>query len=247
MDTNCLRDGHKTTDVDVKVVDVLEAAILEAERDDCRREGEGRWDRAAFFEEISRAKADLDGLELEGVWRKDFKVWSERNAKVMRGLGKGDRKLRLGISSVVKPLEWMVGKLRGGSATEECGGARDVNVVGEWDKASEEFMREQGLDIWAVTTVYSAAEEEGGEESFCRQLAVQWKGAEAGEAVQGFVKEDGVELGLSEVRIEGTESRSEDHRAEGRRVWRQGNVSCSRKQVGPMMRRAMKGAEKGKR
>lgn len=87
VDTSNLKAEDKVTEHDRKAVKFLEAKI------NISRLGKD-YDRDTFFNELSEAKADLDGLSLEDILRKDYKQWSE-----------GD--INLGVSSVVKPISYL--------------------------------------------------------------------------------------------------------------------------------------------
>ena len=92
IDTTNMTDENKVTDHDRKAVKYLEAKINASPKIS------KSFDRQAFFEEISKAKSDLDGLSLADILRKDYKQWSEGS-------------LTLGMTSVVKPLNYLQSKV----------------------------------------------------------------------------------------------------------------------------------------
>ena len=218
VDTNDLRDQYKTRDVDVDAAKVL----VEVIEGDERKGGEAAaFSRTEFFDEISRAKRDIESLPLKGILRKDYKEWSEAGMK-------------LGMSSVIKPLDFLARKCREERETgTEAKGKEEL-----WEDMSRDFMRELELDIWAVMTTFNAADEEGGE--FRRQLLMQWTGEMPGKAVEAFVEQNAGELGLEDAPVPGIrEAKVDVKEGWGRRTWKQGNLGASRKQVGPMIRKAM--------
>ena len=90
IDTNNMKSQDKVTEHDKKAVRFLEAKI------NISRIGKD-YDRDAFFNELSEAKADLDSLSLQDILRKDYKQWSEGE-------------ITLGVSSVVKPISYLQSK-----------------------------------------------------------------------------------------------------------------------------------------
>ena len=90
-DTVDLSSESKTETVDRDIVAYLEARIQLSPKD------ARTWSREQFYNEITTAKQDIDGLRLVDIWRKDYKEWTENGMK-------------LGMSTVVKPLSYMVNK-----------------------------------------------------------------------------------------------------------------------------------------
>lgn len=212
IDTRNLTDPSKTTETDKEAVRYLEAKIRVSPRD-----AKG-WDRGRFYEEIDAAKVDIEGLKLENILRKDYKEWEE-------GVGK------LGMSSVVKPLDFLTGK-----AEEEDGdGGRDA----AFDKAISAFMSARNLSLYAIMTTSTTPSGD-----FQRQLLLQT--SESGErgkirtAAESFERNAFEQLGLESASEKPgiTASQTDDL---WRKVWQQRNVGASRKQVAPMLRKAMAG------
>ncbi|KAK3679701.1 Exopolyphosphatase [Recurvomyces mirabilis] len=197
IDTFNLTDESKVTEDDKNAVRYLEAKINAS-----MRFGKD-YDREKFFEEINAAKVDLESLCVEDVLRKDYKQWKEGN-------------LTLGISSVIKPVEWL---------QQKAGNEKFSQVL-------EDFAKDRGLDLFAVMTAYTA---ESGK--FARQmiLSATSDNEKATGVVNDFSMEAGAELQLGE-----SEVRSQDDSNLGVKIWIQGNVAASRKQVGPMLREAMR-------
>lgn len=213
VDTTNLKNKDKTRPVDISAVEFLESKLKPLDES---------WDRDAFFKDISDAKNDIERLPLKGILRKDYKQWTEEGMK-------------LGTSSVVKPLSFLVEKCR-----EEAG--ISVQESYAWATMSESFMKAQEMAVWAILTTYST--EDG---DFRRELMVQWVNEVAGEAVELFEKECTEVLKLEKININDVKHGefAEPEWRVGRRAWQQGNVAASRKQVAPLFRAAMKGTKSG--
>lgn len=91
IDTQSLKAEDKTTDHDRKAVKYLEAKVGMSNKI------APSYNRDAFFEEISDAKSDLDGLNLHDLLRKDYKQWTD-----------GD--MTLGIASCVRSMKYIGSK-----------------------------------------------------------------------------------------------------------------------------------------
>lgn len=206
IDTRNLTDASKTMETDREAVRYLEAKIAVSPT-----EATG-WDRGKFYEAIDAAKADVEGLKLEEILRKDYKAWEAGGGK-------------LGMSSVVKPLEFLVRK-----AAEDGAGGKEA----AFDQAISAFMTSRELSLYAIMTTSTTSSGE-----FQRQLLLQTTGA-GGDAAETFEKHHREGLRLASVSEEvGITAARTDGR--WREVWRQGNVGASRKQVAPMLRNAMAG------
>lgn len=115
IDTTNLTSKDKTTETDVRAVEFTEGLI--------RRAG-AEYERNEYFEEITRLKQDLSQLSYRGVFRKDYKSWSDGGFK-------------LGTSSVAQGFEYLLTTI----------GEKEA-FLAELRKWSEE----QELDIVAVLT-----------------------------------------------------------------------------------------------
>ena len=212
IDTKNLSDKSKVRLVDISAAEYLESQILTSD---------ATWDRNTFFTELDTAKKDIESLPLQGILRKDYKQWTEAG-------------MALGMSTVVKPLSFLRGKAR--HETSHSGSENEENAA--WNSVAVTFMQERNLNIWAVMTAFTTdtgASQDGGE--FARELCIQWaRGGVEKRAVRRFE-----EIARVELRLEGGEwEEFERGDGGGRVVWRQGNVGKSRKQVGPLLRRAMR-------
>ena len=207
IDTKDLRNEVKTEPTDIEAVEFL-TGILEKE---------GKFKKRKFFKLLNAAKKDIEELPLQGILRKDYKQWTEDG-------------MELGMSTVVKPMKFLVSKAK--SEGEEDEGS------GSWEEAAKTFMDERDLDIWAVMTTFTTSEEEGGE--YMRELFLQWRGENGREAVDRFEKETNEELGLEKKKVDGVEITAQGSDTT-RLLFRQRNVAKSRKQVAPLLRKAMRG------
>ncbi len=210
IDTANLTAEGKVFPADRDAVEYLEAKIQSSV-------SEARtWDRAKFYAEINAAKSDIGGLTLKDIMRKDYKEWVE-----------GERKL--GICSVVRPLEFLVGKSWEERQSEKEGDCFDIAI--------SDFMSDCDISIFAIMTT-STSKEKG----FQRELFLQAHHAVATIASK-FALQATAELGLEELNVPGVIEYNTS--PEGpkeqlfRKVWNQKNVSKSRKQVAPLLRKAM--------
>ncbi|GAB7364199.1 hypothetical protein MBLNU230_g4750t1 [Neophaeotheca triangularis] len=202
IDTANLKDENKTTDHDRKAVRYLEAKIFTSGKLGAT------FDRDAFFAEINEAKGNMDGLSLEDVLRKDYKLWTE-----------GDQSV--GVASVVKPMKWLV--------------AKSDSFLG----ALQDFQKKRDLTFFAIMTAFT--DETAG---FAREILLLAADNDRGRtAVKAFETKFGKELQLVEKDI-GVSPASASG-ADGSsllRCWDQNNLAASRKQVGPMLREALREA-----
>lgn len=157
-----------------------------------------------FYEEINSAKSDIDSLSAEDILRKDYKQWSEGS-------------LTLGISSVVKSIEYMQGK------------------SDDLPKTLKDFAEARKLDVVSVMTAYTS---DSGD--FARQLLVMPMNKKASSAVAKFTDAASKELNLHESGVELASSKSDTNDSDGLFMWDQRNLDATRKRVGPLMREAMK-------
>ena len=201
IDTANLTAPGKVEQVDREAVEYLEAKIQISLRN------ARSWNRKAYYEEIDAAKRDIGGLSLDEILQKDYKLWTENG-------------LRLGMSSVVKPLEFLVNKAESGPALKA---------------GIERLMEEQDLSIFAIMTTSTTSEGKFQRELFlhaCKAAAVP---------MSKFLDQAVSELSLQDLVIDGLSAQKtlEPERL-GPWIWRQKAISKSRKQVAPLLREAMK-------
>ncbi|KAK4109121.1 DHH phosphoesterase [Canariomyces notabilis] len=83
MDTSNLTSRDKTTDRDVRAVELAESKL-----------GRGPYDRTAYYGQLAQLKEQIQGLSYRDILRKDYKRWS-------------DGSLALGVSSVVQGFAYL--------------------------------------------------------------------------------------------------------------------------------------------
>ena len=211
VDTRNLENPEKVRPTDVAVAQFL-AGKAEAE--------DKGWSQEKYFKEVHKAKKDIEDLPLQGILRKDYKQFS-------------DAGIETGMSTVVKPLDFLVDK-----AKDEAKGKGDGKKKEAWNRAAAEFVEARKLGIWVIGTTFS--EKGDDEKQSRRQLCVQYKdGGPEAKAVERFEKASGQELQLEEIEVKGISA--EGLNGYKRKVWNQGDVSKSRKQVAPLLRAAITG------
>ena len=208
IDTANLTAEGKVFPVDREAVQYLEAKIQSSTR-------EARtWERLKFYKEINTAKGDIEGLAFDDVLRKDYKEWIENGQK-------------LGISSVVRPLSFLVPKAFEANPMD--------NQEMSFDAAMANFTDTRDLSIFAIMTAPTSMRK-----GFQRELLLDARSSMAPVAAK-FFSQAIAELGLEDLDVPGVNvyNTSGDGPGVFRRVWRQKDVSKSRKQVAPLLRRAM--------
>lgn len=207
IDTANLTAPGKVEKVDRDAVEYLEAKIKLS-----LQHGKS-WNRDGYHQEISDAKKDIGDLTVNEILKKDYKQWHENG-------------VNLGISSVVKPLKFLVQ-----SAVEH----QDRSSIGH---ELDSFMTERELDVFAIMTTSSS--EDG---QFERELFVQSNAPKLSSALSGFADRATPALQLEELSVL---KLSNHHVPESSGVWRktwlQKDVSKSRKQVAPLLREALHSA-----
>ena len=123
IDTTNLTASDKVEQADRDAVEYLETRIMMSRSD------AGAWDRKAFYEEINRAKKDLDRLTLPEILIKDYKQWTENG-------------LKLGVSSVVKDLSYLSRKAE----------------KKHFDAHLDDFMKDKELDVFAAMSISKTKE-----------------------------------------------------------------------------------------
>lgn len=204
VDTANLTAPGKVEQVDRDSVDYLEAKIQLSPKD------ARSWNRDDYYKEIDEAKRDINSLSFTEVLIKDYKGWTENGAK-------------LGISSVVKPLEFLVQK-----AVDE--------KESPFEDQLQVFMDERGLSILAIMTTSTSSEGD-----FKRELLVQARASASSSAIN-FAEQGASEFQLEDLSIEGITTQDKPGQ-NWRKAWLQKDLSKSRKQVAPLLRKAMKSAD----
>ena len=197
IDTSNLTSKTKVMQTDVEAVTYLQDKINIVSPG---------WDRKAFYMELDTAKRAIDDFKVQDILKKDWKQWVEKDGR------------KLGIASVVKPLDFLSTK-----AATERGDEHGLEMT------IHEIMGDRDLSMLAIMTNSKAS---GGGRT--RELLVQTRPDAT--VVRTFFDDhfhDTLELEAMDLR---GVRQGEEHR---RNVWLQKNVSQSRKQVAPLLRHAM--------
>ena len=186
------------------------------------------WDQKKFYEEINDAKKAIEGLGFDEILRKDYKEWTHDGTK-------------FGISSVVKPLEFVSGKARQSSTSP----TPSDNTVA-FDQAIETFMRSKSLSIFAIMTGFQSPDQ-----SFRRELFLQATNTSFAVGIlRRFTAIASEELGLEAVHVpgigagenadDGSLDDGEEELGMTRKVWSQKQIWKSRKRVSPLLSAAIR-------
>ena len=205
IDTANLTWESKVTAHDVRAVEYLESKLARLSPD------LAGYDRGSFYQNINTAKQNIGGLATNEILRKDYKEWTE----------KGDRKL--GISSVVRSLEWL--------AEHETSGAPAGKAPTGLGTLLREFAEERDLSLYAIMTAFTAADGD-----FRRELLVWARDAGCIPVLERFREAADAELGLERWQGKSLGMSGDGH---GLTIWRQHEVGKSRKQVAPLLRRCV--------
>lgn len=200
VDTANLTAPGKVEQVDRDSVDYLEAKIQLSPKD------AATWNRDRYYKEIDEAKRNIGSLSLTEVLIKDYKEWTESGAK-------------LGISSVVKPLDFLVQK-----ASEE--------KLSSFEEQLQQFMDDRDLSVFAIMTASTSSKGE-----FQRELLVQARSSTSSSAMN-FAEQGASDFQLEDLNIKGVSTQDKPGQY-WRKVWLQKDLSKSRKQVAPLLRKAM--------
>jgi exopolyphosphatase len=207
IDTANLEDKGKTTEHDRQAVEYLEAKIMLCPQLSVS------FERTKFYEEIDAAKRNIGALKLQDILHKDYKQWDQNG-------------LKLGISSVVKHIEFLQHK-----ADDEAGSesANDAFLC-----ALEHFSEERELDLYTLMTTSTSAEGQ-----FEREILL-WAFSDRGvSAAKAFATNAAEELGLEDWHGSGSVADATRDNRQWRKVWWQRQVQHSRKRVAPLIREAM--------
>ncbi|KAL9084308.1 MAG: hypothetical protein Q9165_008136 [Trypethelium subeluteriae] len=206
IDTTNLQSKGKVMPSDEEAVKALEMKIA------VDAQSARSFDRTVFFDEISRAKSDIGSLKLQDILRKDYKEWVENGH-------------RLGISSIVKPLSFLLQK-----AGEEITDTSPANCLLH---ATERFAQDRRLGLYAMMTTSSSTKGE-----FQRELMIKALTKDDAQTAREFANEASGNLGLEDWDTKEMDNTSEN--SIWTKVWWQRNIEHSRKRVAPLLREAMK-------
>jgi exopolyphosphatase len=205
IDTSNLRSKDKVTKHDIEATAYLEAKIVaspQISKD---------FDRNTFYQEIAQAKLNIGRLRIHDILRKDYKQWSEGSKA-------------LGVSSVVKNIDFLMDKAKSEDHGEEASQA--------FLQAVDTFAKDRGLDMYAVMTTSTSAEGH-----FQRELYLSAVNADTIKSASKFEQESTAELGLSEWH--GSSQVNLANENCWRKIWQQHELQHSRKRVAPLLRQSL--------
>lgn len=242
---NLKAQGDKCSDTDRDVVRFLESSLPESSSPSPSRVStKSQWDRDAFFTSISAAKTNsLTLLTMQEVLDRDYKAWSEPSSSLLGDVSRQDNgtvNVNIGISSLVKPLSWLIKHAGGVEAfLEEIGAfvGADERKLGVYCMLTRAGERKEVV-VFVFGGDDGAHAKEGPErvlEEFERRggdLKL-----EAWDADEALVK-------ALRARFQGT---TDTDIGNGKGKWKgawkiywMGDTSKSRKQVGPYLREAVR-------
>lgn len=245
IDTASLRaTGDKCSDTDREAVRFLESSLTSRPSElnasgtslsnsSQQQQQQPQWDRTAAYQAISSAKSNsLSLLTIQEAFDRDYKAWTEpitnststgtsakENATSSSETDKEDptQKINIGITSLVKPLSWLVGHAGG---------------VQQFTDEIDKFTKSQSPELGVFAMLTRAGE---GKEVVVLATAAGAKGVV-----------DGFEAAAGELRLRGWEEDG-DFLGElagnfvSAKVWWMGDTSKSRKQVAPLLRDVVRG------
>lgn len=217
IDTVNMTAEDKVSGTDRDAVAFLESCI----RLDSTAEFEQQeWDRKSFYDEIANTKAkSLNLLSLHEIFDHDYKEWVEST--------KDGEKLKIGISSIVKPITWLLEKA-----------AR----VDDFLDQVHTFAHGSDHDLALFGIMTTSTSESG---HFQRELLIVAYGPRTAKALKDFESTATRELDLkpwdeNAPLLNWTKATTRET-DELSRIWWQQDVTRSRKQVAPLLRNLVKG------
>ncbi|KAJ9244023.1 hypothetical protein DTO169E5_2011 [Paecilomyces variotii] len=236
IDTTNLTSEGKVTDVDRDAVAFLETKIEHGYsiHRSLQTAQHPQWSRNAFFDAIQSAKQNsLDFLTTEEILGRDYKEWMETSST-------SGTSIRLGMCSVVKPISWLVEK----ASTSTSSTIRDQTKQLLSD--IQDFSQTRELDVVAIMTAFVDANGQ-----FQRELLVWSVNTEEGiqRLVRRFAEQSSKELELEDWTDGDKPTVAEEIRSilnsdtssttGWRHLWHQRDLAKSRKQVAPLLRKAI--------
>ena len=201
IDTANLNAPGKVHEADRQATTYLEAKIQMSAKD------AKTWDRDEYYREIDKSKRNIEHLTLDEIFIKDYKEWTENGKK-------------LGTSSVVKPLAFLVHK-----STEE-------DASRPLEKALSNFMADRDLSMFGIMTAYTS--EKG---DFQRELLLQ---ALEPTYADRFSQGARSEIQLERMELDINRRTNPSSQQPWLDFWTQHDLTKSRKQVAPMLRGVLK-------
>lgn len=221
IDTGNLKaTGDKCSDTDREAVKFLESLLITdaaVSEPSTQSKSQATWNRDEFHDSINKAKANsLNLLTMQEIFDRDYKVWSECPKSAADG-----EYINVGISSLVKPLSWLI---------KHAGG------VDDFLDETEAFATNEDRKLGVFGMLMRAGDR--------KEVAVLAFDHKVKRVIEGFEAKGG------ELQLEQWEKEEELLKALSRRfgangeakwkVWWMGDTSKSRKQVGPLLREAVR-------
>lgn len=204
IDTVNLTHSTNVTMHDRDAVQYLEAKIRS------NPESARTYDRQRLFQEVSSAKQDVGRLCINDILRNDYKEWEGRGNK-------------LGISTVVKPLKFLIQKAN----EEKKSASNQDDLVSSLDA----FCEQHSLDLYGIMTAFT--DEHG---DFHRELLLRSVNRVCNSAAENFERNAQEELGLSTW----SGPKLKNGKSTWQMIWTQRQVQLSRKRIAPLLREAMR-------
>lgn len=179
----------KVEDVDVQVSKVYNEYLHD-------------FDTGAFYKDIRKAKDDIEGLSLDEILHKDYKNFEFE-------VGSGDALKQIGISSIVKPFDWLESRFS------------SIN------ESVMEFLKNEKLDIMVLMTSYLDKDEK-----FNRQIGIIGFD-KTNEVLINLI----IESVKDRLELEPLDDYNKENPKF--QVFQQNNLAASRKQVAPAFKKAL--------
>ncbi|KLJ12146.1 hypothetical protein EMPG_09574 [Blastomyces silverae] len=248
IDTANMTAKGRVSTVDTAAVTFLEAKIQAGIDAHLRSNPQSAvsgtgWDRQAFYDAIALAKENsVENLTVLEVLGRDYKEWTETIAASTGSSAiKNNKTVKLGVCCIVKPLSWLMEKCAREYETIATTPKDDTSSTAPLSKYLSSFAAEKHLDLVAVMTAFRSPEPES---EFRRELLLYNLNRDCLDGLKRFeaaaIGELGLEDGIWTVNFASLDAGDDTGRY--MRIWRQTDVSKSRKQVAPLLRRAFCGA-----
>lgn len=243
-DTANMTAESKVSDADRAAVSFLERKVVGAATSN---DAHDEWDRQSFYEEIMHAKENsVENLTMDEILGRDYKEWTEASQT--------NNSVKIGFCNVVKPLSWILRK-----ASQEPGSSSPTHTSPHQPDGLEPyglifthlsaFSRARGLDVVVLMTIFTGPPPD---KEFNRELLIWDLNGTYKSDLQHFETVAAKELGLvpwipgehcdagTRATISAPDTLSPSVCGSGYRgVWKQTDVSKSRKQVAPLVRNAL--------
>ncbi|KAK5462997.1 Exopolyphosphatase [Exophiala xenobiotica] len=242
IDTSNLKaTGDKCSDLDREVVRFLESFIVGDDQAQAEAAAQGNgtrtssetkgqaqaqghgWDRDAFHRDISTTKTNsLNLLNMQEIFDRDYKSWTEEPQTSSSEEEASQAMVNIGISSLVKPLSWLV---------EHAGG------VDKFLDEIERFAKDEDRKLGVFAMLTRAGDG--------KEVVVLAMDESVKKVIGKFEARGEEELKLRTWQEDAAVIKALDERLKkgekgGWKIWWMGDTTKSRKQVGPLIREAVR-------